>query len=67
MCKYREFLCFDLERELFGHVGVGQVPDPMLTIQDYSILCSKLSTLVTSLEQNIKRLLKDYDGKKKVP
>lgn len=59
----RELLTGDLEKELFGHAGDGR---PKFTVDDYSDLCSKLATVVSTLEQNIKTLLKDYDQKKKV-
>lgn len=63
MSVCRELLTGSLKKELFGHAGDGQ---PKLTVEEYSTLCSKLATVVSSLEQNIKTLLKDYDGKKKV-
>ena len=58
----RELLTGLMEKELFGRNG----DQPKLTVEGYSNLCSKLGTVVSSLEQNIKALLKDYDGKKKV-
>ena len=50
---------------MFGHNG-DKVGHPVLTVQDYVDHCLKLSTVVTSLELNIKQLLNDYNGKKKV-
>lgn len=64
-CVCRHSLVGEFERELFGHSG-EQVSQPVLTVEDYSQHCSKLSGMVATLEQNIKTLLKDYDGKKKV-
>lgn len=58
----RELLTGRMENELFGQNG----DQPKLTIEGYSSLCSQLGTVVSSLEQNIKAILKDYDGKKKV-
>ena len=55
----------EFERELFGH-NKEQVSKPILTVTGYAEQLSKLSSMVTSLEQNIKKVLKDYDGKKKV-
>ena len=61
----RHSLAADFERALFGHHS-EQVGRPELTVKEYTQQCSELNSMVTSLEQNIKKLLKDYDGKKKV-
>lgn len=61
----RHLLAGEFERELFGHSG-EQVGRPVLTVEDYTQQCSQLTSMVTTLEQSIKTLLKDYDGKKKV-
>lgn len=58
-------LTADFEREVFGHHG-EQVGRPVLTEEAYAQHCSKLTSVVGTLEQNIKTLLKDFDGKKKV-
>ncbi len=44
----------------------GEQLKPVLTVEEYAQQCVKLGSVVNSLEQNIKKLLKDYDGKKKV-
>ena len=61
----RDSLTAELEREVFGHNG-EEVVKPVLTVDDYAQQCIKLSSVVSSLEQNIKKFLKEYDGKKKV-
>ena len=62
---FRESLEAELEREVFGHNG-EHFTKPALTVKEYTEQCEKLGGVVGSLEQNIKKLLKDYDGKKKV-
>ena len=39
---------------------------PCLVLQEYEEECSKLECILSSMEQNIKKLLSDYDSKKKV-
>ena len=61
--SYRKAVFCDFERELFCGEQAGV---PVLSPREYEKHCADLSCVVSSLELNIKKLLKDYDGKKKV-
>jgi HAUS augmin-like complex subunit 3 len=52
-----------LGRQVFGRQGSGG--KPQLTVSEYEEECSKLECILSSMEQNIKKLLSDYDSKKK--
>lgn len=67
ICQKQELVTEELEKEVFGTASArGAAAGPKLTVEEYSKLCSDLATLVGTLEKNIKGLLKDYDGKKKM-
>lgn len=65
MVSCRELLAVKFEKEVFGFGG-DQAGRPVLTVQSYAEQYSNLKKVVTTLERDIKKLLKDYDEKKRV-
>jgi HAUS augmin-like complex subunit 3 len=51
-----------LGKQVFGSSGTGH---PQLTVKEYEEECSKLEAVLGTMEQNIKKLLADFDTKKK--